>query len=242
VGRSKDKAYAYLLLSKGSLLTRDAEKRLKALMDFSHLGAGIHLAMHDLKIRGGGNILGFAQSGAISAIGYELYMKLIEQAVSELKGEEWLEDISPEINMDVTAFLPEDYVIDADVRLNFYRRLSSLREKSELEAMAEEIRDRFGPPSLEVRNLLVVMSIRLLLKKMGVGKLDVGQNSLTLTFSQSSVTGSERLTRMVVSEPSRFQFLSKNRLKIHMGSLAPAGALHQVEETINELSSFMNKL
>ncbi|UCF55959.1 MAG: transcription-repair coupling factor, partial [Deltaproteobacteria bacterium] len=139
VGRSKENAYAYLLLSDGSTLTREAEKRLKALMDFSHLGAGIHLALHDLKIRGGGNILGFSQSGHISAIGYELYMKLIEQTVAELKGEEWHEETNPEINVDIPAYLPEDYVSDIDVRLNLYRRLSSLREPSELEAMIEEI-------------------------------------------------------------------------------------------------------
>ncbi|MBW1798821.1 MAG: hypothetical protein JRJ21_10580, partial [Deltaproteobacteria bacterium] len=96
MGRSKEKARAFLLLSNNSALTKDAEKRLKALMDFSHLGAGLHLAMHDLKIRGGGNILGFAQSGQISAIGYELYLKLIERTIAELKGEEWHEDINPE--------------------------------------------------------------------------------------------------------------------------------------------------
>ena len=126
VGRSKENAYAYLLLSSGSKITRQAEKRLKALMDFSHLGAGIHLAMHDLKIRGGGNILGFTQSGHISAIGYELYLKMIEQSISELKGEEWHEEINPEINVDIPAYLPENYVSDIDVRLNLYRRLSSL--------------------------------------------------------------------------------------------------------------------
>jgi transcription-repair coupling factor (superfamily II helicase) len=110
VGRAGEGAHAYLLLSKTSDLTRDAEKRLRALMDFSHLGAGIHLAMHDLKIRGGGNILGFSQSGHISAIGYELYMRLIEQSIAELKGEEWHEEIDPEININIPAFLPADYI------------------------------------------------------------------------------------------------------------------------------------
>jgi transcription-repair coupling factor (superfamily II helicase) len=132
VGRSDENAYAHLLLSKEATLTRDAEKRLRALMDFSHLGAGIQLAMHDLKIRGGGNILGFSQSGHISAIGYELYVRMIEQAISELKGEEWHEEVNPEINVNMPAYLPSRYVADADVRLNFYRRLSGLREDEEL--------------------------------------------------------------------------------------------------------------
>jgi transcription-repair coupling factor (superfamily II helicase) len=132
VGRSDEDAYAYLLLSPDAELTRDAEKRLKALMDFTHLGAGIQLAMHDLKIRGGGNILGFAQSGHVSAIGYELYVKLIEQSVAELKGEEWHEEINPEINVNIPAHLPTSYIRDTDLRLNLYRRLSTLKEDSDL--------------------------------------------------------------------------------------------------------------
>jgi len=235
VGRAKEKAYAYLLLSEGSVLTRDAEKRLRALMDFSHLGAGLHLAMHDLKIRGGGNILGFSQSGHISAVGYELYLKLIERAISELKGEEWHDDINPEINIDLPAFLPGDYVIDTDVRLNLYRRLSGLIEKTELEDMIEEIQDRFGPPPQEVQNLLGLMSIRILLKNMGIIRLDVGRNNLTLTFAQPSRIDTEKLVRTVDSRPDRFQFLSQNKLKFNIRSLPDPVDLNKIEESLRKL-------
>jgi transcription-repair coupling factor (superfamily II helicase) len=235
VGRSKEKAYAYLLFSNGATLSRDAEKRLKALMDFSHLGAGLHLAMHDLKIRGSGNILGFAQSGHISAIGYELYMKLIEKAIAELKGEEWHEDINPEVNMDIPAFLPGDYVIDTDVRLNLYRRLSNLREKAELEAMVEEIHDRFGSPPQEATNLLGIMSIRLLLKKAGISRLDVGGRCVTLTFSSGSDMDLQGLVEAASSAPRRFQFLSQNRLKINIGRLSLPENFPKIEKTIEAL-------
>ncbi|UCF85144.1 MAG: transcription-repair coupling factor [Desulfobacteraceae bacterium] len=235
VGRSKEKAYAYLLISRGSVLTRDAEKRLKALMDFSHLGAGIHLAMHDLKIRGGGNILGFAQAGHISAIGYELYLKLIERAVSELKGEEWHEEINPEINVDIPAFLPGDYVMDTDVRLNLYRRLSNLRQKTELDTMSEEIRDRFGSPPQEVRNLLALMSLRLLLKKMGISRLDVGSDWFILNISPDRELDSNRLVEMVNNEPRRFHFMSPSKLKINVGRLFPPEDLSKIEKTIKDL-------
>ena len=238
VGRSKEKAYAFLLVSRGSVLTRDAEKRLKALMDFSHLGAGIHLAMHDLKIRGGGNILGFAQAGHISAVGYELYLKLIERAVSELKGEEWRDEISPEINVDMPAFLPGDYVMDTDVRLNLYRRLSNLRKKTELEAMSEEIRDRFGSPPQEVRNLLSLMSLRLILKKMGISRLDVGTDWLILNISSDRERDSNRLVELVNSEPQRFRFLSPAKLRINVGRLCPAEDLYKIENVIEELNLF----
>jgi transcription-repair coupling factor (superfamily II helicase) len=216
VGRSKESAYAYLLISEGSKLTREAEKRLKALMDFSHLGAGIHLALHDLKIRGGGNILGFTQSGHISAIGYELYMKLIEQTVAELKGEEWHEEINPEINADIPAYLPEDFIPDIDIRLNLYRRLSSLREQAELEGMIEEMEDRFGPLPVEVSNLVAVMTVRLLLKKTGMSKLDVGKEGFTFTFSPESNVAPEKVVGLVEREPNRFQFLSEGKLKVNM--------------------------
>jgi len=235
VGRSKEKAYAYLLISRGSVLTRDAEKRLKALMDFSHLGAGLHLAMHDLKIRGGGNILGFAQAGHISAVGYELYLKLIERATAELKGEEWQEDINPEINVDMPAYLPVDYVMDMDVRLNLYRRLSNLSQKTELETMSEEIQDRFGPPPQEVRHLLSLMSLRLLLKNAGISRLDVGSDWLALTLSPDRKRETKRLVERVNNEPQRFRFLSPNKLRVRVGPLSPSKGLYEVENAIKEL-------
>ncbi len=237
VGRAKEKAYAYMLLSEGSELTRDAEKRLKALMDFSHLGAGLHLAMHDLTIRGGGNILGFVQSGQISAIGYELYMKLIEQAVAELKGEEWHEDINPEINMDISAFLPEDYVSDMDVRLNLYRRLSGLDSRAELKRMEEEITDRFGRPPREVINLLELMSIRLLLKRLGVSRLDVGNSGFILTFSKDTSVDSEWLANVAGRETGKFQFLDGTRLKVNMGWIVRPQDIKKIEAAVIEILS-----
>lgn len=235
VGRSKDKAYAYLLLSNHSMLTRDAEKRLKALMEFSHLGAGLHLAMHDLKIRGGGNILGFAQAGQISAIGYELYLKLVEQAIAEIKGEEWHEDINPEINIDIPAYLPEAYVIDTDIRLNLYRRLSALREKSDLDAIAEEMNDRFGPQPHEVQNLLGIMSIRLVLIKLGITRLDVKRKSLTLSFSQEKKLDSKKMVQLANNHPKRFRFLSQYKLKMEIDGLSSLENFHEIETAVKRL-------
>ncbi len=236
VGRSKEKAYAYLLLSVGSTLTKDAEKRLRALMDFSHLGAGLHLAMHDLKIRGGGNILGFAQSGHISAVGYEMYLKFIERAVSELKGEERYEHIDPEINADIAAFLPEDYIIDTDVRLNIYRRLSTLREKIELETISREIRDRFGILPEEAENLLALMALRLMLRDLGIRRLDIGRNSFVLTFSEDGRVKPDKLVEAVAGKPNGYRFISQNRLKISMVRLSLPGDLRRIEESINSLN------
>jgi transcription-repair coupling factor (superfamily II helicase) len=235
VGRSDESAYAYLLLSPEAELTRDAEKRLKALMDFTHLGAGIQLAMHDLKIRGGGNILGFSQAGHISAIGYELYLKLIEQSVAELKGEEWQEEINPEINVNIPAHLPTRYIKDTDVRLNLYRRLSGLKEEKELADMAEEMKDRFGAPPQEVGNLLKVMSLRLLLKRLRILRLDVTEGGLTVTFSSDTRVKAERLINLVKRHPKRFRFLSDTKLRV---SLSPRPSLEALEDAKRILQDF----
>ncbi len=235
VGRAAEKAYAYLLLSEGAVLTRDAEKRLKALMDFSHLGAGLHLAMHDLKIRGGGNILGFAQSGQISAVGYELYLKLVEQAIAELKGEEWQEEVNPEIHMDMTAYLPSNYVSDPDLRLNLYRRLSGLRRESELEALKIEVKDRFGPAGQEVENLFALMSLRILLKEMAIHRLDVGGDSITLTFSQNAKIDPDYMVRMVHAKDREFRLIGEYKLQIRTGPVSLPADLPKIRKAIEEL-------
>jgi transcription-repair coupling factor (superfamily II helicase) len=237
VGRSDESAYAHLLLSKEAALTRDAEKRLRALMDFSHLGAGIQLAMHDLKIRGGGNILGFSQSGHISAIGYELYVRMIEQAVSELKGEEWHEEVNPEINVNMPAYLPASYVADADVRLNLYRRLSGLREEEELESMKEEMHDRFGPFPVEVMNLLEVMSVRLVLKQLRITRLDVVPDGLIVTFSEDTAVHPAKVMGLVKKQPNKFQFLTDKKLKARLPACQPLEALLESKKVIRSLTS-----
>jgi len=235
VGRAKEKAYAYLMISDGSTLTRDAEKRLKALMDFSNLGAGLHLAMHDLRIRGGGNILGFSQSGHISAVGYELYIKLIERAVAELKGKEWEEDINPEINIDVPAYVPGSYVMDTDVRLNLYRRLSNLVESSELNEIKEEVQDRFGPPPQEVIHLFGLLSIRLLMKRLRISKLDLSSNSLTLTLPEDTAVNATHMVRLIQERPQKYRLLPNNRIRIAVGTLSFPEDLAKVEKEVETL-------
>jgi transcription-repair coupling factor (superfamily II helicase) len=237
VGRSSEMAYAYLLVSDDACLSREAEKRLRALMEFSHLGAGVQLAMHDLKIRGGGNILGFSQSGHISAIGYELYLKLVDQAVAELRGEEWHEEVNPEINVAIPAYLPGEYIADTDVRLHLYRRLSGLKEESELEAMVEEMKDRFGALPSEAINLIHVMSVRLLLKKMGILRLDVVPDALTFTFSADTPVNPQRLVRWVTSQPKRVQLLSERKVKVRSPGLPPLQALTEVGKVLKGLAA-----
>ena len=214
VGRAEVRAYAYLLISSSSSLTNDAQKRLKVLMDFSELGSGVNIALHDLRIRGGGNILGFAQSGHIRAIGYELYLKLIEQSIAELKGEVWQEEIFPEINTDLPVFIPHSYVEESDIRLEIYRRLSTIREESELDEMVKEIQDRFGPVPPEVSNLISVIKIKIGLKNIGSLRLDLNGSSMIFSFSQDTPLSSRKLLDLIAHNPESFRFLSDQKLEV----------------------------
>jgi len=184
VGRSSEQAFAYLLIPGEEIITRDAQKRLRALMDFSELGAGFKIALNDLQIRGGGTILGSAQSGHIAAIGYELYLELVEKTISEMKGgKPESEAVDPEINLPLSAFLPEAFIPDADQRLLAYKKLATLSTEAELDDLAGEWRDRYGPFPESVRNLVLLAKVRLLLKRYGVVRMDGDEESFTLLFS-----------------------------------------------------------
>ena len=237
VGRADVRAYAYLLISGTSTLTNDAQKRLKVLMDFSQLGSGVNIALHDLRIRGGGNILGFSQSGHIKAVGYELYLKLIEQSIAELKGEVWQETISPEINTDLPVFISREYIEESDIRLEVYRRLSLIKEDTELDEMVKEIQDRFGPMPQEVLNLISVIRIKIGLRKIGALKLDLHKGSMIFSFSKGTPLSVPLLGELVARYPENFRFLSDEKLKVVSRSRGSVNSLEEVGTIMAELGN-----
>ncbi len=184
VGRSNEQAYAYLLIPGENLITRDAQKRLRALMDFSELGVGFKIALNDLQIRGGGTILGSAQSGHIAAVGYELYLDLLERTIREHKGEEpEPERPDPEMAIPISAFLPEDFIPDADQRLLAYKRLATLSDEAAIDDLAVEWRDRYGAFPESTRNLILLAKMRLLFKNLAIVRLDGDEETFVLHFS-----------------------------------------------------------
>ncbi|MBW2339661.1 MAG: transcription-repair coupling factor [Deltaproteobacteria bacterium] len=237
VGRADVRAYAYLLVSSSSSLTNDAQKRLKVLMDFSQLGSGVNIALHDLRIRGGGNILGFAQSGHIKAIGYELYLKLIEQSIAELKGEVWQEEIIPEIDTDLPVYIPHSYIEESDIRLEIYRRLSTIREESELDEMVKEIQDRFGPVPPEVSNLISVIKIKIGLKKIGSPRLDLNDSSMIFSFSNDTPLSSRKLLDLVAHNPGSFRLLSEQKLEVASKTKGLPVSLEEAGEVIAQFGT-----
>ncbi|KAF0190008.1 MAG: transcription-repair coupling factor [Desulfobulbaceae bacterium] len=197
VGRSSTQSYAYLLVPSLDNLSRDSKDRLQALMDCNELGGGFKLAMSDLQIRGGGNLLGVSQSGHIAAIGYELYLDLLQTTVAELKtkaacGESLesggTEELDPEINLQISAYIPESYIPDVSQRYVAYRRISALSTADDTQHidLKEELIDRYGPLPQETLNLLQVVSLKKEMAALKVSKLEKGKDSLVFSFLKTT--------------------------------------------------------
>ncbi len=181
VGRSSQRAYCYLLVPARRPMTLGARRRLAAIQQLTELGSGLRLATHDLEIRGAGNLLGKEQSGQVAAVGFDLYTELLDEAVRELKGEPPKEHLEPEVNLQVAAYLPDDYVADVHQRLLLYKRLSRTRDESDLADLRVEIIDRYGSLPVPAEQLLRARWIALGLQALGLAALDSGPGRLVLT-------------------------------------------------------------
>jgi len=169
VGRGRSKAYAYFLYPKGYPLSSVQAKRLTTISHFTELGSGFKIAMKDLEIRGAGNILGPEQSGYIMEVGFDLYCKLLEEAVERLKGKEPTPSLpSPKITLDIKAYLPQEYIPDQTQRIAFYKRMASCLREEEIKDLEEELKDRFGPLPEEAKNLIEIMNLKILAQRLGI--------------------------------------------------------------------------
>ncbi len=187
VGRSHHQAYAYLLTPPEDAMTAGAKKRLEAIQMMEELGAGFYLAMHDLEIRGAGEVLGEAQSGEIQEVGFDLYTRMLERAVRALKAGRSIDleqpvDVAAEINLHAPALLPATYCSDVQERLTLYKRLANCTSAEELEAMREELVDRFGPPPEAARALVESHALRIAARPLGVARIDATHEALQLQF------------------------------------------------------------
>jgi transcription-repair coupling factor (superfamily II helicase) len=168
VGRSDRLAFCYLLVPSDRVLTGDARKRLAAIQEFSDLGAGFRIAAKDLEIRGSGNILGGEQSGQIAAVGFEMYTKLLDEAIRELKGEKIEEEVETSMNLGVDIYIPHDYIGDENVRIMFYKKIASASTDARLEEIRSEMRDRFGALPNNVEQLLHFIQVKRFAQSIGV--------------------------------------------------------------------------
>ncbi len=222
VGRSDRPAYAYLLIPPEDSLSAVAKKRLAAIREFSDLGSGFRVAALDLEIRGAGNLLGGEQSGHIETIGFEMYMKLLEETVRELKGEPLDDDVRAAVNLSVDLRIDERYIPDMNQRLMLYRRVAAARHEDEIDRVLAEMADRYGPPPDSVLNLADYGRIRVMADRLGIESIDREGRAVVLRFRAQAKVDPARLIAMVHARPD-LSLVPPSALKLSLDGPLPTG-------------------
>jgi transcription-repair coupling factor (superfamily II helicase) len=215
VGRSTNRAYAYLLYKPDKALSVDAQERLVAIQEATELGSGLKLAMRDMEIRGAGNILGAEQSGHIAAVGYELYIRLLAQAVEEIRSGEPVPESGPVIlDLPLTALIPADYIVDTELRLAIYRRIAAIEDEQGLDDIRGELVDRFGPIPEEVEHLLALIALRIRVQALGIES--VIEREREIVIRPVATVG---LERALISRLGRAVKLTAHSIRIRLPDL-----------------------
>jgi transcription-repair coupling factor (superfamily II helicase) len=233
VGRSKERAYCYLIVPPIDSLTDDARARIEALERHTELGSGFKIASLDLELRGAGDLLGGEQSGNVASVGFDLFCQMLSEAVSELRGDVVVHDVDPELSFDVEALLPEDYVADVGIRLSLYKRLASAIDEAQVEEIGTELEDRFGPAPQSARNLLTLMGLKTELRRLHVLGCEATKTRVTLHLREDTPLDPKRVTDLVRAPKSPYKLSPDMRLtrRFEEGS-----SLANVETTLSELS------
>jgi transcription-repair coupling factor (superfamily II helicase) len=205
VGRERQQAYAYFMIPADGRVDQQAQRRLRALQELTELGSGFKLALRDLEIRGAGNLLGPQQHGHIAAVGYDLYSKLLGEAVRELAGRETAPAVEPVISADVEGFLPEEYVPEVNQRLALYKRLTGATSEEAIAELRAELCDRFGPLPAEAEQLLDVVRIRVAARPLGIEKVEAGRGKALVTFSPGTAIDPARLLAAIEKSRGRLR-------------------------------------
>ncbi|RLA09343.1 MAG: transcription-repair coupling factor, partial [Gammaproteobacteria bacterium] len=241
VGRSHHRAYAYLIVPHDRSMTADARKRLQAIESLEELGVGFTLATHDLEIRGAGEILGDEQSGQITEIGFTLYSELLERAVQSLKSNLEIDFDAPlmrasEVDFHVPALIPESYIPDIHHRLIEYRRISSAGSNEVLRDLQIELIDRFGLLPEQLKHLLRITQIKLLTLKLGIEKIDMGEQSGKIVFTPNPNIDPMKIIQLIQSSPDLYKFDGKQTLRIVCRSDELEQRFKQTEMLLKELA------
>ena len=199
VGRSSRQGYAYLMYEKDKVLSEIAEKRLKAIREFTEFGSGFKIAMRDLEIRGAGNILGSQQHGHMAVIGYDLYVKMLNEAIRKVKGEPVVEEIDVEIDLTVNAYIPDTYIQDELTKIEMYKKIASIENKEDMMEVEEELEDRFSDLPKSVQTLLKISYIKSLCKKMKIEKVRQVKDEIWL-LPLTKYKTKEKIGYKIVSE------------------------------------------
>ncbi len=212
IGRARERAFCYLVVPAEAAMTDEAKQRLAVLQRFTELGAGFQIATHDLEIRGAGELLGRRQSGALAAVGFETYARLLEEAVAELRGAPITREHDPEIAVDLPAFLPDDYIPDTGQRLDTYRRVAQARDEDEVKDILSELQDRYGPLPEEARLLGEVMIDKTLVRRIGAVGYELGPRRMALALGPEARLDPRKVLALVANSAGRWRLGEDKRL------------------------------
>jgi transcription-repair coupling factor (superfamily II helicase) len=236
VGRERQQAYAYLLVPADGRVDEQAQRRLRALQELTELGSGFKLAMRDLEIRGAGNLLGAQQHGHIAAVGYDLYAKLLAEAVAELGGQQTAATVEPVISVAEEGFVPEDYVPEVNQRLAFYKRLAGATGDAEIEDIRAELADRFGPLPEPARRLLDIVRIRVAARALRVEKVEAGEGRALITFAASTHVEPARLVHAIQASRGRLQMKREFTIEATIAKGSWPAVRDSILKTLDELA------
>ncbi|OGT41042.1 MAG: transcription-repair coupling factor [Gammaproteobacteria bacterium RIFCSPHIGHO2_12_FULL_40_19] len=239
VGRSHHQAYAYLFVRNKKALTKDAERRLDAISELEDLGVGFQLATHDLEIRGAGELLGESQSGHMEAIGFSLYMELLDETVKALKAgkappDTFVRDKGPEIELHICALFPENYIHDVHSRLTLYKRLSSCENFNAIQTMKSEVIDRFGLLPEPAQHLFDLAYIKIRAKVLGVQKIDVNKLFGYIQFNDQPNIDPKIIIDLIQKQHQNYQLAGKNTLRFKTVSDKPAERIQMVDNVLQK--------
>lgn len=243
VGRSNRVAYAYLTYNRDKILSEVAEKRLNAIREFTELGSGFKIAMRDLEIRGAGNILGAEQHGHVAAVGFDLYCRMLEEAVREAKGEELPRERIVTIDIQVKAYIPQEYIQDSGVKIDFYQRINAARDKEDIRQLAEELEDRFGDLPEPLTGLLKVASIKVAAHKSKVQSILQEKELIKIRMEDDHGLSGPQLMDLARRYRRQVSFNTSGGLEIviNIRNLDQKQVLQLLEEIIMEISSIAQK-
>jgi transcription-repair coupling factor (superfamily II helicase) len=245
VGRSNRKAYAYFLYQPQKVLTEEAEKRLSTIREFTEFGSGFKIALRDLEIRGAGNLIGAEQHGHLAAVGFNLYVRMLKEAVQELRGEKVEEIPVPVVDLQVKALLPDEYIVDKQTKAVLYQRMTVISSEEEISDILDELVDRFGTPPPEAENLLEIIRIKIRAKEVLVEQIVQQKQYITLKFASDPGLSGEKLMEMASRFANPLSFSTseqgKLQLKIRLRSLGREGILKSVIKILDMLKEYLEK-
>ncbi len=238
VGRSDRQAYAYLLYPENKALSEVAMKRLQVISDFTELGSGFKIAMKDMEIRGAGNLLGRDQSGDVYSVGFDMYVRLLNEAVNRLSSQkDYKEQTEVLMELEYTGFIPDTYIINPQIKMEIYKKIAAITDDNEFDAVLGELSDRFGPIPDEVASLLSLAEIRIICKKLSISSIKERQGEVRVEFMQSSTLSIDKILKLIKDNPGTVRLMPQfpNVLFIKLGKIGLKEKSEFIREKLSKL-------